>query len=222
MLVIIYYVLLVLPINNITTTTTTKKINNNIIIIKNIIHEFLLTYFNDLKFTHTRSIYLGINLKQSVVAIYEALRLVPINKTPSKQQTRNEILGHNSSGSGSFLGWLEATYPHIGRNPWDPTRPNYYNPNAGVNSHSFSNPHGGVNSNSFRSSFDLDNEGFGDESEPYERRLYGKNPWGPYYNPNARPNGGVIQPFRTLTTCFADNSHTKFWDPTRPNYYSCQ
>ena len=45
-----------------------------------------------------------------------------------------------------------------GQNPWDPNRPNYYNPNAGVNSHSFSNPHGGVNSNSFRSSFDLDEE----------------------------------------------------------------
>ena len=45
-----------------------------------------------------------------------------------------------------------------GTNPWDPNRPNYYNPNAGVNSHSFSNPHGGVNSNSFRPSFDLDEE----------------------------------------------------------------
>ena len=71
-----------------------------------------------------------------------------------------------------FSAGSEATYPHIGKNPWDPTRPNHYDPNAGVNSHSFSNPHGGVNSNSFRSSFDLDNDDFGDESvDRLDRRL---------------------------------------------------
>jgi hypothetical protein len=52
----------------------------------------------------------------------------------------------------------EGTNHVYGQNPWDPNRPNYYNPGAGVNGHSFSNPHGGVNSNSFGSSFDLDEE----------------------------------------------------------------
>ena len=98
-----------------------------------------------------------------------------------------------------FSAGSEATYPHIGRNPWDPTGPNLYNPNAGVNSYSFRNPNGGVNSNSFRSSYNI----YG----PYKRRLYGKYPWDParpnYYNLNA---GGNTYSFSNPNDSFDSNS----------------
>ena len=93
----------------------------------------------------------------------------------------------------TWLGMCSANSRHYGQNPWvsNGMGGHMYNPNAGVNSYSFSNPSGGVNSNSFSNSF--------------RRRTYGQNPWvsngmgGHMYNHNAgvnsysfsNPSGGV-------------------------------
>ena len=65
---------------------------------------------------------------------------------------RNELLGIAGAEVTVFSAGSEAL-TRIGRNPWDPTGPNLYNPTL-ASIAILRNPNG-VNSNSFRSSYNI-------------------------------------------------------------------